>query len=83
MNLTDSEKVFFECFEIIAKRPYLGYLAGVVLFFIGLTLYSKGMRLGQSGKILIGGIFFGLSLFEIIESYIMFRLYQIIEKMKS
>ncbi|NIO57695.1 MAG: hypothetical protein GTO00_10640 [Deltaproteobacteria bacterium] len=83
MNLTDSEKVFYECFEMVAKRPYLGYLVGIALFFIGLGLYSKGMRLDQSGKILLGGLFIGVSLFEIIESYILYRLYTIIEKRKG
>lgn len=68
---------------MVAKRPYLGYLVGIILFFIGLTLYTKGMRLDQSGKILLGGIFLGLSLFEIVESYILYRLYRIVEKMKG
>ncbi|UCD48119.1 MAG: hypothetical protein JSV28_04910 [Deltaproteobacteria bacterium] len=81
--LTESEKTFFESFVIVAKRPYLGFLAGAVLFFIGLAFYSKGMRQDQSGKILLAGIFFGWSLFEIIESYLAYRLYTIFEKMKS
>lgn len=81
--LTDSEKTFFECFEIAAKRPYLGYLAGAALFFIGMVLYSNGMKNDQSGKILLGGFLFGLSLFEIIESYLAYRLLGIFEKMKT
>jgi hypothetical protein len=81
--LTESEKTFLECFEIIAKRPYLGFLAGVVLFFIGMALYSKGMQNDQPGKILLAGFFFGLGLFEIMESYLAYRLYSIFEKTKS
>jgi uncharacterized membrane protein len=79
-HLTESEKTFFECFEIAATRPYLGYLAGAVLFFVGLAFYSKGMEHDQSGKILLAGFFFGLSLFEIIESYLAYRLYMIFDK---
>ncbi len=82
-HLTESEKTFLESFTIVAKRPYLGYLAGAVLFFIGLALYARGMRHDQSGKILLAGIFFGWSLFEIIESYLAYRLYGIFQKMKS
>lgn len=82
-HLTESEKTFLEGFVIVAKRPYLGFFAGAVLFFIGLAFYSKGMRQDQSGKILLAGIFFGCSLFEIIESYLAYRLYTIFEKMKS
>jgi len=81
--LTESEKTFLECFEIVAKRPYLGFLAGVVLFSIGMALYSKGLRNNQPSKILLAGFFFGLSLFEIMESYLAYRLYSIFEKMKS
>lgn len=81
-SLTDSEKALYECFEAVAKRPYLGFIAGVALFFVGLHFYSRGMKLDQSGKVLIGGIFFGLSLFEIIESYILYRVHQVIDKMK-
>ena len=81
-NLSESEKTFFECFEIVAKRPYLGYLAGGVLFFVGMASYSKGMEHGESGKILLAGFLFGLGLFEIIESYLAYRLYAILEKRK-
>lgn len=80
--LTESEKTFFECFAFAAKRPYLGYIAGAALFFVGMTLYSRGARNGQTGIILFGGFFFGLSLFEIIESYLAYRLLGIIEKME-
>jgi uncharacterized membrane protein len=80
-HLTESEKTFLECFEIAATRPYLGYLAGAVLFFIGLSLYSKGMEHDESGKILLAGFLFGLGLFEIIESYLAYRLYTIFDKM--
>ncbi len=79
--LTESEKTFFECFEFAAKRPYMGYLAGAALFFIGMFLYSNGVKNDQSGKILLGGFFLGLSLFEIIESYLAYRLLEIFEKM--
>ena len=82
-HLTESEKTFFESFVIVAKRPYLGFLAGAVLFFIGLAFHSRGMRDDHSGKILLSGIFFGCGLFEIIESYLAYRLYTIFEKMKS
>ncbi len=81
--LTESEKTFLECFEIAAKRPYLGYLVGAALFFAGMAFYTKGVRNGQSGKLLLAGFCFGLSLFEIIESYLAYRLYGIFEKMKS
>ena len=80
--LTESEKTFLECFEIVGKRPYLGYLVGVVLFFIGSALYSSGMRNDQPGRILLAGFFLGSALFEIIESYLAYRLYSIFEKMK-
>jgi len=82
-NLAESEKTFLESFVIVAKRPYLGYLAGALLFFIGLAFYSRGMQHDQSGKILLAGIFFGCSLFEIIESYLAYRLYTIFMKIKS
>jgi uncharacterized membrane protein len=82
-HLTESEKTFYECFEIAATRPYLGYLAGAVLFFVGLGFYSKGMEQDESRKMLLAGFFFGLGLFEIIESYLAYRLYSIFEKMKS
>src|SRR3990170_4757475 len=82
-SLTESDKTFLECFEIVAKRPYMGFLAGVVLFSIGMALYSKGLRNDQPSKILLAGFFFGLSLFEIMESYLAYRLYSIFEKMKS
>ena len=82
-RLTESEKTFFECFEVAAKRPYLGYLAGAVLFFVGMAFYSKGVQNGQSGKILLAGFLFGLSLFEIVESYLAYRLYVIFEKMRN
>jgi len=79
--LTESEKTFLECFQIVGKRPYLGFLAALVLFIIGSALYSSGMKNDQPGKILLSGLFFGWSLFEIIESYLVFRLYTIFEKM--
>jgi hypothetical protein len=82
-HLTESEKTFLESFVVVAKRPYLGFLAGGVLFFIGLVLHSGGMREGRSGKVLLAGVFFGWSLFEIIESYLAYRLYSILEKLKS
>jgi len=82
-HLTESEKTFFECFEIAAKRPYLGYFVGAALFFVGLAFYSKGVQNDQSGQILLGGFLFGLSFFEIIESYLAYRLYMIFEKMKN
>jgi len=82
-HLTESEKTFFECFEIAAKRPYLGYLVGAALCFVGMTFYSKGVQNDQSGKILLAGFLFGLGIFEIIESYLAYRLYMIFEKMKS
>ena len=82
-HLTESEKTFFECFEIAAQRPYLGYLVGAALFFVGLAFYSKGMQNDQSGKVLLAGFFFGLGLFEIVESYLAYRLYTIFEKMKN
>ncbi len=81
--LTESEKTFFECFEIAAKRPYLGYFVGAALFFFGMAFYSKGVQNDQSGKVLLGGFFFGLSFFEIVESYLAYRLFTIFEKMKS
>lgn len=82
-HLTESEKTFFECFEIAAKRPYLGYLVGAALFFAGMSLYSRGMENDQTGKILLAGFLFGLSLFEIVESYLAYRLYTIFGKMKN
>ncbi|MGA7104732.1 MAG: hypothetical protein WBX49_05250 [Candidatus Deferrimicrobiaceae bacterium] len=81
-HLTESEKTLFESFEFVAKRPYLGMLAGGVLFFVGLWFYSKGMQNDQSDKILLAGFFFGLGIFEIIESYLAYRLFSIFEKMK-
>jgi uncharacterized membrane protein len=80
-HLTESEKTLFESFAFVAKRPYLGMLAGGVLFFVGLGFYSKGMQNDQSDKILVAGFFFGVGIFEIIESYLAFRLYAIFEKM--
>lgn len=82
-RLTESEKTFFECFEIVAKRPYLGVLAGAALFFIGYVFYSKGMEHDQPNRILLGGFFFGLGLFEILESYLAYRLYEVFEKLKG
>lgn len=82
-RLTESEKAFFECFEMVAKRPYLGFLAGAALFIIGLVFYSKGMRHDQPDRMMLAGFFFGLGLFEIIESYLAYRLYGVFEKMKS
>jgi len=81
-HLTESEKTLFDSFAFIAKRPYLGMLAGGVLFFVGLGFYSTGMQNDQSYKILLAGFFFGVGIFEIIESYLAFRLYAIFEKMK-
>ena len=81
--LTESEKTFFECFEIAAKRPYLGYFVGAALFFFGMAFYSKGVQNDQSGKVLLAGFFFGLSFFEIVESYLAYRLYMIFEKVKN
>jgi len=81
-HLTESEKTLFESFEFVAKRPYLGMLAGGVLFFVGLWLYSQGMQNDRSDKILLAGFFFGVGIFEIIESYLAYRLYAIFEKMK-
>lgn len=78
--LTESEKTFLEAFETVAKKPYLGYLAGAVLFFIGSALYSKGVRNDRSGLILLGGIFYGSAFFEIVESYLAYRLHVILEK---
>lgn len=82
-RLTESEKTFFECFEIVAKRPYLGALAGAALFFIGYALYCRGMEHDQPNRILLGGFFFGLGLFETLESYLAFRLYGIFEKLRG
>jgi len=82
-HLTESEKTLFESFEFVAKRPYLGMLAGAMLFFVGLWFYSKGMRNDQSDKVLLAGFFFGLGIFEIIESYLAYRVYAIFEKMKN
>jgi uncharacterized membrane protein len=82
-HLTESEKTLFESFEFVAKRPYLGMLAGAMLFFVGLWFYSKGMRNDQSGRVLLAGFFFGLGIFEIIESYLAFRIFAIFEKMKG
>ena len=80
--LTESEKTFLEAFETVAKRPYLGYLAGAVLFFIGSALYSRGVRGDRQGLVLLAGIFVGSAFFEIVESYLAFRLHNILEKMK-
>jgi len=82
-HMTESEKTFLECFEIAAKRPYLGYLVGAALFFAGMAFYSKGIENDQSGKVLLAGFLFGLGLFEIIESYLAYRLYTIFGKMKN
>jgi uncharacterized membrane protein len=82
-HLTESEKTLFESFEFAAKRPYLGMLAGAMLFFVGLWFYSKGMRNDESGKVLLAGFFFGLGIFEIIESYLAYRIFAIFEKMKG
>jgi len=82
-HLTESEKTLFESFEFVAKRPYLGMLAGAMLFFVGLWFYSEGMRNDQSGRVLLAGFFFGLGIFEIIESYLAFRIFAIFEKMKG
>ena len=82
-HLTESEKTLFESFEFVAKRPYLGMLAGATLFFVGLWFYSKGMRNDESGKVLLAGFFFGLGIFEIIESYLAYRIFAIFEKMKG
>jgi len=81
--LTESEKTFFEAFEAVARRPYLGYLAGAVLFFIGSALYSNGVDSDRPGRILLGGIFLGSAFFEIVESYLAFRLHGILGKMKA
>ena len=81
-HLTESEKTIFESFAFVAKRPYLGMLAGGALFFVGLWLYSQGMQNDRSDKILLAGFFFGVGIFEIIESYLAYRLYAIFEKMK-
>ncbi len=81
-HLTESDKTFLTCFEIVGKRPYLGYLVGAALFFIGSALYSSGMRNDQPWKILLAGIFYGSAFFEIIESYLVYRLYAILEKLK-
>jgi len=81
-HLTESDKTIFESFEFVAKRPYLGMLAGGALFFVGLWLYSQGMQNDRSDKILLAGFFFGVGIFEIIESYLAFRLFAIFEKMK-
>jgi len=81
-HLTESEKTIFESFAFVAKRPYLGMLAGGALFFVGLWFYSKGMQNDRSDKILLAGFFFGLGIFEIIESYLAFRLFAIFEKIK-
>lgn len=82
-HLTESERTLFESFEFVAKRPYLGMLAGAVLFFVGLWFYSQGMRHDRSGRILLAGFFFGLAIFEIVESYLACRLFAIFEKMKA
>jgi uncharacterized membrane protein len=82
-RLTESEKTLFESFEFAAKRPYLGMLAGAMLFFVGLWFYSKGMRNDESGKVLLAGFFFGLGIFEIIESYLAYRIFAIFEKIKG
>jgi uncharacterized membrane protein len=81
-HLTESEKTLFESFEFVAKRPYLGMLAGAMLLFVGRWVYSKGMRNDQSDKVLLAGFFFGLGIFEIIESYLAYRIFAIFEKMK-
>jgi len=81
-HLTESEKTIFESFAFVAKRPYLGMIAGGALFFVGLWLYSQGMQNDRSDKILLAGFFFGVGIFEIIESYLAFRLFTIFEKMK-
>ena len=81
-HLTESEKTIFESFAFVAKRPYLGMIAGGALFFVGLWLYSQGMQNDRSDKILLAGFFFGVGIFEIIESYLAFRLFAIFEKMK-
>ncbi len=82
-HLTESEKTLFESFEFVAKRPYLGMLAGGVLFFVGMWFYSRGIEHDQTDRILLAGMFFGLSIFEIIESYLAYRLFAIFEKMKG
>lgn len=82
-HLTESEKTLYESFEFVAKRPYLGMLAGAMLFFVGLWFYSKGMRNGQTDKVLLAGFFFGLGIFEIIESYLAYRVFAIFQKMKG
>lgn len=81
-HLTESEKTLFESFEFVAKRPYLGMVAGGILFLAGLWFHSEGLRRDQSYKVLLAGVLFGLGIFEIIESYLAYRLYGIIEKMK-
>ncbi len=82
-HLSESEKTFLACFEIVGKRPYLGYLVGLMLFLIGSALYSSGMENDQPGKILLAGLCYGSAFFEIIESYLAYRLYTILEKTKA
>lgn len=79
-HLTESDKTFLEAFEAVGKRPYLGYLAGAALFFIGSALYSSGMEHDRPGRILFGGIFYGAAFFEIVESYLAYRIYTILGK---
>ncbi|MGA6992618.1 MAG: hypothetical protein WBX50_01845 [Candidatus Deferrimicrobiaceae bacterium] len=81
-HLTESEKTLFDSFAFVAKKPYLGMLAGGVLFFLGLWFYSQGMQNDRSDKTLLAGFLFGVGIFEIIESYLAYRLYAIFEKMK-
>jgi len=79
-HLTESDKTFLAAFETVGKRPYLGYLAGAVLFFIGSALYSSGMEHDRPGRVLLAGILFGSAFFEIVESYLAYRLCAIIGK---
>ena len=79
--LTESDRTFLEAFATVAKRPYLGYVAGAALFFVGSALYASGIENDQPGKVLLAGIFYGSAFFEIVESYLAYRLFSIFEKM--
>ena len=52
-HLTESDRTFLEAFATVAKRPYLGYVAGAALFFVGSALYASGIENDQPDRVAI------------------------------
>ncbi|MDH3258696.1 MAG: hypothetical protein OEM19_04445 [Deltaproteobacteria bacterium] len=83
MDMTDSEKNILSIFQIYAKKPLAIYVTAGVIFLGAILFLKNGLKANSSGKVLVAGILFGLSLEGFIGAWVYPQLYSIILKLQA